>query len=479
MEESMRKQTPDDLAFLERLTRFEGDDLPADEVASLERELLDDPAKRAALIAHFEHGQRLRTVFQQQACEERIVQFTLPPPGRGQSRRRGWAPVTLASAAALLLFGVAWFLIGSGTPANQPRPVAAPDRSAPLESSDTPPAPPRLVYAQDVAWTGTSPGPLGSGMTNGPWHLASGTVRLEFSDGTRATIRGPASFDATGNKVIKLSRGQLTANNETGKGFTVLAEGKRIANEGTSFGVEARRGHQPEVCVFRGEVTIGGGRRSPVLLAAGSFAPLDEWRRSGVMNASQRRPFQDALVLTCGIEAMEGAVLLFPSDIEHGLMEKEADGKVFLIPERLVHAEKPLRVSLVGPGSLSDRNLAEQIEWHPSMPLRSYLLHASPATRIRRQGPSSFEGSVTFEHPIEAIIVSSRLLNASEGMFAAPPRNPPDPGRGLEPEHVWAIDARGRPASDEVMVSEDRRTLIFNLKVGAGRDQIRVLTSAN
>lgn len=451
-----------DPVFLERLTRFEADELSGDELAAFESELRRDPAKRAALIDRFELGQRLRSNFRQQECGERIVRFTPAySTGKTKTRRPRHTPVALAAAAAVILLGTIWFLL--------PHHPAAP--------SESPTAPPRLVFVQGASWGGNTPVTLGSEMRNGPWRLESGIVRLEFADGTQATIEGPATFNATNDKVIELSQGQLTASNEKGKGLSVVTNGRHIQTDGTSLGVQTHRGQDAEVCVFRGEVEIGRDQQAPVVLSAGSISSIGGESGGRIMSASQRLPFQRNLVVTCGIIDMDRTVLLFPSDIEHQLMEKEADGKAFLLPERRVRISTPISVSQVGVGSLSGRLLETRQTWHSNDPVRSFLLHASPSTRIETQGSQSFIGSVTFEHPIKAVIVSSSLLNQSERLFSGSISSAPETGRGLEVNHIWEEKARGHAVSDMIAVSNDRKTLTFNLLVGQKADQIRILTA--
>ena len=134
---------------------------------------------------------------------------------------------------------------------------------------------------------------------------------------------------------------------------------------------------------------------------------------------------------------------------------------------------------MVGSGTLKNKLLGKQSPWQPTGPLRSFLLQASPSTRIQTEGSQSFHGSITFETPIEALIVSDSLLDKSDPLFAEKLAASDRSGRGLEDSHNWEEQARGRPVSDRVTVSQDRKTLTFSLFVGTKADQIRILTAGS
>ena len=464
----------DNDAFLTHLLRLEAGECSPEEIATLNQEMLLDQDKRMELIQHFEQGQLIRNISRQNQFAGNSP--TLAVVG---SNQRPWyrspaaSIIGLSTAAILLLFfGVSKLM---QTPQHQ--------NSSTVQAPPTTPSPvahaPIISYAKKAVWVGDNKPSPGHPMTQGPWRLKSGIVTLGFPDGTQATIKGPALFDVDRDNVIKLFKGDLVACNDKGKSLTVVANGKRIASKGNAFGVRSRNNKTAKICSFQGEVELKSGSQNPVILAAGSSSPVLSLSENRQMTPRDRSPFQKSLMAAIGIEAMQGSTLLFPSDIQFGLMEKEADGTAFLIPERYLNRRKTIKVSQVGSGTLKGPRVASQtVTWKSPGECRSYLLHASPSTRVAHLGAHSFVGQITFRSPIKAVITSAKLLNATDQILADPPQNNPEPGRGLEEIHTWEKNAHGKYVSDIIKVSKDRKTLFFSLKVGQGLDQIRIITAA-
>lgn len=464
----------DNDTFLTRLLRLEAGECSPEEIAALNREMLLDQGKRIELIQHFEQGQLIRNISRQNQFAGNSP--TLAAVG---SNQRPWyrSPATsiigLSTAAILLLFlGVSKLM---ETPQHQ--------NSSTVQTPPTAPPPathaPTIAYTKKAVWAGENKPSPGHPMTRGPWRLKSGIVTLGFPDGTQATIKGPALFDVDRDNVIELFKGDLVACNDKGKNLTVVANGQRIASKGNAFGVSSKNNKDAKICSFQGEVELKSDSQNPITLAAGNSSPVLSLSENRVMTPGDRSPFQKSLMAATGIEKMQGSTLLFPSDIQFGLMEKEADGTAFLIPERYLGRGKTIKVSQIGSGTLKDLKLSTStITWKSLGECKSYLLHASPSTRVEHLGAHSFVGKITFQFPIQAVITSAKLLDATEQKLAYSPQNNLGQGRGLEHSHKWEKDARGEYVSDIIKVSKDRKTLFFSLKVGHGLDQIRIITAA-
>ncbi|WP_435896141.1 FecR domain-containing protein [Oceaniferula spumae] len=469
----MARNTFNDDVFLERLIRLEAGECSAEEVAALNNEMLASEDKRKALIGYFEQSQRIVNV----ARQNRLVKNALPLSEITVKSRQGrWSKISaigLSAAAVLLLC----LMIAKLT-----HPEPSEETTATATGSQVRDQFATLTYAKDAVWStgiGVRKPRLNQILTNGPWTLKSGMVTLGFHDGTQATIKGPAVFDVNKNNVIELSEGDLVAVNGDGKNLTVNTGGKRIVSRGKSFGVKSGSDKEAKVCVFQGSVELGSANQPTMMIAAGSYSPAMSFSGIQPMTTNDRSPFQKSLMAAIGINTMKGATLLFPSDIEFGLMEKEADGTAYLIPERHLSKGQRIKVTQIGVGTLEGESVqSAEKSWVTKEECRSYLLHASPSTRVESRGSGSFAGKITFRHPIKAVITSSKLLDATEKKLADYPRTESDPGRGLEPFHAWEESARGQKVSDIIKVGNGGKTLFFSLKVGHGLDQIRIITAA-
>lgn len=467
------KKVPDNDVFLTQLIRFEVGDCSPEEIAALNQEMLLDQGKRRELIHHFEQGQLIRNMSRQNQTEgNSFLLATAGPSPRHWFRSPTVAIIGLSAAAVLLLFLGVLKLTEPIFPQDSLTVKSPPSDRKSHDNA------PRIMYTQAAIWAGAHMPHLNNPLTHGPWQLNSGIVTIGFPDCAQATISGPATFDVDRNNVIKLLDGELVACNDKGKNLTVMANGKRISSKGNAFGVRSQAYKTAKVCAFQGELVINSDSQDSVVLAAGSSSPIMSLSGNRQMTTSDRAPFQSSLMVATGIKAMQGSTLLFPSDIQFGLMKKEADGTAFLIPERYLSSGETIKVSQVGSGTLKGAQVVSSVViWKSPHECRSYLLHASPSTRVKHLGAHSFVGKITFQSPIEAVITAAKLLNATEKKLANPPRNNLSLGRGLEEMHLWEKNAHGEYVSDIIKVSKDRKTLFFSLKVGNGLDQIRIITA--
>ncbi|MEJ5260104.1 MAG: hypothetical protein WHS88_07945 [Anaerohalosphaeraceae bacterium] len=97
--------------------------------------------------------------------------------------------------------------------------------------------------------------------TDTPRILRSGLIEVEFYSGARVVIEGPAEFVCKSDNMLSLSYGRVYARvPDYASGFTVLANGMRIVDLGTEFGVQANVDCSVELHVTKGRTSLVTGR---------------------------------------------------------------------------------------------------------------------------------------------------------------------------------------------------------------------------
>lgn len=111
----------------------------------------------------------------------------------------------------------------------------------------------------NVRWqSGTGPA-VGEAVGNRQLLLESGLAQVRFASGATVILQGPASFVARSARGGHLDHGRLTARvPDSAKGFTVEADGVRVIDLGTEFGlaVGAKARREGEIAVFDGMVQV-------------------------------------------------------------------------------------------------------------------------------------------------------------------------------------------------------------------------------
>jgi ferric-dicitrate binding protein FerR (iron transport regulator) len=115
----------------------------------------------------------------------------------------------------------------------------------------------KLVRMQDCAWeTNSAPAAVGAWLPRNVVHLQKGTVELQFADGARVIVEGPAKFEPRGADRAFLSVGKLVATvPKQAIGFTIDTPTATIVDLGTEFGVETNP-QSTEIQVFKGKVEV-------------------------------------------------------------------------------------------------------------------------------------------------------------------------------------------------------------------------------
>lgn len=130
------------------------------------------------------------------------------------------------------------------------------------------PVPPPIVaslYADAGAeWAEGTPTPNKENqLASQSYRLDSGYVELDFEQGARVVIEGPAEFDLLSAHRMRLLSGRVTGLvNKGAEGFTVLTPHATLIDLGTEFGVDVGTERGTDLHVFDGKVSIAGAAES-------------------------------------------------------------------------------------------------------------------------------------------------------------------------------------------------------------------------
>jgi ferric-dicitrate binding protein FerR (iron transport regulator) len=210
--------------------------LTADQLARLERIVLDDPKARRYYVEYLhQHACLHWSVAEPAFLAPRLPTDLVGPTSRRRWRRAaGWAAG--AAAAALLVLAVGLALrstAGQGTPS-----LAI------------------LVGGKACKWdSGTLPTEFGAKLPAGRLRLAEGLARIVFADGAEVSIEAPADLELVSPSRCVLHAGRLVAKvPPRAIGFTVDTPTAILEDFGTEFGVNVRKGRSADVQVFNGQV---------------------------------------------------------------------------------------------------------------------------------------------------------------------------------------------------------------------------------
>ena len=146
-----------------------------------------------------------------------------------------------------------------------------------------------LVNAQDCLWGGHDQQP-GRDMSPGKLlHLERGLAEIEFDQGTRVILQGPAGLEFISASSVKLNFGTLTARvPPQARGFSVLTSGGKVVDLGTEFGLSVDRGGRQPCGFSREKSSLSPGGR---LGSAGWRESPPEPDRSNGWSYSRPRNF--------------------------------------------------------------------------------------------------------------------------------------------------------------------------------------------
>ncbi|MGE9268204.1 MAG: LamG-like jellyroll fold domain-containing protein [Verrucomicrobiales bacterium] len=227
---------------MERLSQAYFDQcLTAEDKRELEATLLSSArARRLFLNDAYWHGLTREWVLRQQG---ELFMADLDPPARPPLRGRS-IQIALGLAACLLL---GWILLFPQFKKEDELHEGLADHQHGVAL---------LAHMSGAVWEKNSYD-VGTELTSGLVEIREGTVRLDFYNGARVTLQGPASLSLLSADLARLHYGELIAFvPPSAAGFTVLNEQWRVVDRGTEFGLKASGKGDFEVHVFKGEVEV-------------------------------------------------------------------------------------------------------------------------------------------------------------------------------------------------------------------------------
>lgn len=331
---------------------------------------------------------------------------------------------------------------------------------------------------EDATWENGQHPEKGTRITVGTYHLKSGAFSLVSPDGSSLAIQGPATFEVDADGEAMLHDGIALATTvdvspESSEktadtiGIGLSARNIHFSKGAITVGIDARSRDATEAVVFSGEtgicLTDGDKCRDVFQFEA---IKADHNREKFIDVPYNPRAFSKAWELVSGVERNLGDVSIeLPGTAADSGQSEKGEIKVFVENDRFRPIE-PLEVDDIRPGLFATSG--QQIEGRkvtPNEDMRSYLVQLWP----ENDDEKPVEASLTFDHPVVGVIISSDRLWESDNVVGATSKHVllEQESRGLD------------PAEDEaVLLSEDGRTLNLKLKSGESKiDQIRVLVA--
>ena len=417
---------------------------------ALEERMLQDPQARIHYLSSVGLHASLRRRFSSQQEEEGTILF----PGQSIfTRKTVWAV-----AACLVLFF--WLLIFQVS--NRPFAEVAHVIGA---------------YRADGVTYKT-----GETVEPGILSLTRGLLRLDFSNGARVTVQGPAELEVFDQDRVLLHKGLVTATiPESAVGFVVDTVAAHVVDLGTSFGVSVSENGQTEVCVFDGEVEVSLPREAG--LEEVSHLVREGESISARVNSSvidsvsyETSQFENALPVNYGVLQTTGSMrFVSPGPDFHPGNYKDNEHIVVFPEKRGFLSSESMRVDMIDPGEYEKSHYEEKPTLVPHRAMTSYLLQldAYPEGENPNRRRSVI-GQITFAKPIVGVITEDRLLNESEVVFGIPGADYPS-ARTIEPRP----EGDERKGFDKLILTADRHSLILELRENPGHlDQVRVLVEA-
>lgn len=321
-----------------------------------------------------------------------------------------------------------------------------------------------------VIWSGDSIPTKDGSLKSGLYHLSSGVVSMRMSSGSELSVEGPAIFEVGDDASTFVHEGIALARvSATDLGISLRSKGLSIAEPARLIGIDARSEGATEAIVFNGDggicLTEGGKCRE---LSEFEAVKADHVRERLVDVPYNPKAFTNAWALLSGVENNLGSVRIeMPGAAISSEQGREGEVQVYVENESF-RPESDLEVDQVVAGefSVAEANPGQQLEAKGE--LRSYLLQLWPT---RAGEGDEVETSLTFDHPVVGVIFSSDRLVGSDSSVGAPISLAGDiynRNRGMD------------SGNDEILLSQDRRTLNLRFKGGGAQaEQVRVLVALN
>jgi hypothetical protein len=308
-----------------------------------------------------------------------------------------------------------------------------------------------------------------------------GEPKIKFASGAILAVAAPAKLEILGDNAARLHYGVATVRVPGPiKGFELETPAEKVVDLGTSFGVTVEPSGKSMVTVFEGEVELGD-RDLRERVVAGSAVRLS--KAGGTPRESlayDTTPFQQTWKSSFGIKGLQGDVRFArPSERESPstVIDPRA---LLLIPESEgVWLPAGLLVNISEPGShtvnfyrndASNRTGlpgASEISLSKRVHVDSYLLQYNPGLPSPTSKDRPFVTEVQFDREVIGIIAQKDLLAEYDPLLALP-----------EADFSQQLN-RGLGRNDQLILSEDRRTVRVAWDIEDGVDQIRVLVASH
>lgn len=333
-----------------------------------------------------------------------------------------------------------------------------------------------LSHVIDARWQGELPLSTGDQLGKGRIHLLSGVARLDFANGVRVTLEGPADFELIAAGETRLHSGNLAAHVPLeGIGFLVHTKQAEVVDLGTTFGVSVDANGKTDVAVFEGKVEVTSVKsREEIIIHEGSVVTLE--KESGKLRPVKliSRSFRGWPVLF-GVLNTGGRIRFVNAQPIRNPREVVDRENIIVFPERFnALVRDSINVTITEPGHYRPKELIdhEMIIELKGKRVNSYLLQYNPpyVEDAPNSDQVSFVGQVTFDRPILAVITNRDQLKQS------------DPALGKRRFGYESTRARGLEHGDSLSLSEDRKTLgvdwLVMQSLENGMDQVRVIVDA-
>ncbi|MFK5924615.1 MAG: FecR domain-containing protein [Verrucomicrobiota bacterium] len=333
-----------------------------------------------------------------------------------------------------------------------------------------------LTHVIDAKWQADIPLVAGDQLGKGRIHLLSGVARLDFANGVRVTLEGPADFELIAVGETRLHSGNLAAHvPPEGIGFLVHTEQAEVVDLGTTFGISVDANGKTDVAVYEGKVEVTSVQsREEKIIHEGSVVTLE--KESGKLTPVKliSRSFRGWPVLF-GVLNTGGRIRFVNAQPIRNPREVVDAENIIVFPERFgAVVDTPLIVTLTEPGHYRTRDL---IDHEISLDLKgkrvnTYLLQFNPpyVEDAPNSDQVSFVGQVTFDRPVIAIITDRDQLKQSDSVL------------GKSRFEYDSTRSRGLEHGDSLSLSEDLKTLSVDWLVMQslknGMDQVRVIVDA-
>ena len=347
------------------------------------------------------------------------------------------------------------------------------------------PASPPAVIAQVVGAYGEAETAYAVGETveSGPLVVSRGLMRLDFSNGARVTIEGPARVELIDEMQMVLHHGVLTAAiPEAAIGFVVDTSAAHVVDLGTSFGVSVSDEGHTDVYVFDGEVKVSSQNTSrsevkPRMVKEGQAIRVSKDSKTINSVAFETSQFENTWPINYGVLQTTGSMRFVSPGPNFHPGNYEDNENIVVFPEkRDFKARESIRVDMIDPGEYAKSLYREKPSLTPGKALTSYLLQLDAYPEGKNPNRRrSVRGQITFAKPIVGVVTADRLLKDSEAVFGIPGVDYPT-ARTIEPRPEGDL----RPGFDSLILTADRHSLILELRETPGHlDQVRVLVEAN